>query len=191
VSGGAAWAALAAQGDTVVQVNVVPVDQFKFLGAAIFMLGAGLWFIKKAGKLLRDVSGDAHTGTGPRLKAIDPATRALLAQRGIPASQVDQMSPSEAAFMLAMLKDRAPAKTGGVSATGASTLAPDGDARGRTDTPPPAHPGMLLFCPACGAALGVGPVALPADVTCLTCDRRVTARVGGAGRIVVGVEPPR
>lgn len=122
----------------------------------------------------------------------DPlAARAVLAQRGVPAATLEEMSPRELAFMLTMMQGSrgAPLASSAAPADATRTTGrrqPMAPTAPRASSAQPAYRGTV-HCPACAGVLGASGPLLHRVTRCPACARTVAIRLDGA-RVSVEVE---
>ena len=178
--------------------------QLKFLGVAIFMLGAALSLIKWVGRTLREQIGavPVRPEDAAVITHVDNVPAALVKQaleRGmVTSAQLATMTAMERQFFFASLRDRLAAQA--AHAETATDGAPASAAPGSTPraisgaefgmASMPAHERLTVHCPLCGELLAL-PAFPPFVAHCAQCGTRTAVREDVAGHYLLNVAPPQ
>jgi hypothetical protein len=172
----------------------------KYLGTAVFMLGAAYGIIKWVGRALREQLGPGVSRAGDEvtISHVDNIPQALVKtaiERGlVTPSQLAAMAPMERQFLFASLKDRlvvppAAATTGSGPRTPVAPAKPasfDGGEFGLASVP--ANERLHVRCPMCGSAL-VFPAFAPYVAHCRECGTKTAVREDVEGHYLLNVTP--
>jgi hypothetical protein len=180
----------------------------KYLGTAVFFLGAAYSMIKWVGRTLREQLGPgvSRPGDGVAITHVDNVPQALVKsaiERGIVTpSQLAAMAPMERQFLFASLKDRLGAPPVQPAATPpAPRAAPLAVPPATPPTAPatidgaefglaslPANERLRVRCPTCGNALAF-PAFAPYVAHCRECGTKTAVREDVEGHYLLNVTP--
>ena len=185
----------------------------KYLGIALFMLGAAYSIIKWVGRTLRGQLGPGMPRPGDEVTIthVDNVPPMLVKQaieRGVvTAAQLAAMAPMERQFLFASLKERLPSGStptdaAGTTPTGAQVAAASPPRQAISGAPHamsgaqfglasvPMNERFHLYCPTCGAAMEL-PAFAPYVSSCRGCGTKTAVREDVEGHYLLNVTPAR